>query len=39
MPSAYPRKVNAAGDTRRVCLDDIYELAEALGTQVTKAEY
>ena len=31
--------LNAAGETRRVCLDDIYELAETLGTQVTKAEY
>lgn len=31
--------VNAQGQTRRVCLDDIYELAKDLGRQVTLAEY
>ena len=31
--------VNAKGETRRVCLDDIYDLAAELGKEVTQAEY
>jgi hypothetical protein len=31
--------VNARGETRRVALEDIYEKAQELGTQVTRAEY